>query len=195
MMETVTVPIKKEYSIALPTVDPWGSWNDQRTSATLAVRFKNDRSSELGIPLPSGAIRVYAPETEGEAYIGAAEIADTPKNQSVYLTLSNVFDVFSEASTVSTKKVDKHTVRKSVKVTVHNEKKHAVQVRLAGSIYSAGGIQEESVKSVKLNSYQRQWMLDVPAEGQRVLTYSVYLRVLLKEGCGGVVALRTVVID
>jgi hypothetical protein len=141
------------------------------------VRFKNDKASELGIPLPAGAVRVYGPPAERSAYIGAASMSDTPKDTPVFLTLSEVFDVYSRIKTVSTKPVDKRTIRKSYQVVVHNEKAAPVKVRLVQWAYGAFNLREESAKSIKVSSGQRQWTVEVPAGGEKVLTYSIDLKV------------------
>jgi hypothetical protein len=177
MMASVTVPIKRDYSIQLPGIDPWSNAGpDQRTSAALAVRFKNDVASKLGIPLPAGAVRVYSPESESGSYIGASSLNDTPKDASIYLTLSKVFDVYSQSKAVGFKRLTKKTVRKSYEVVVHNEKKSAVTVRLVQNVYPIPIAINESSKSIKLDASQRQWTVDVPAGGETKLTYSVDMR-------------------
>lgn len=176
MMESVTVPIVKDYGIDLPEVGSWNYGPEQRSSATVAIRFKNEQSSQLGVPLPAGAVRVYSSPSENSAYIGAASIDDTPKDAPVFLTLSKVFDVYAQSRAISTKKLTKHSIRKSFEVVVHNEKKSAIKVRLVQNISEPIAI-SESVKGVKLNQSQRQWTVTVPAGGQTMVKLTADFKV------------------
>lgn len=176
-----SLPIKRDYSIRLQDLSMYynGYINnpDARISATLAISFKNDDASGLGAPLPAGAVRVYEPDASGAPqFIGAASIADTPKDASVYLTLSNVFDVYAQEKIVKSQRIDKRTTRRFAEITIHNEKASATDVRIVQQVYGAIHMAEESTKGKKLNSGEYQWTINVPAGGQAKLTYAVDVR-------------------
>lgn len=180
MMGSDGVQVKRVYSIALPAVyRDYAEFNanpDRRLTATLGINFVNAKGSGLGLPLPAGAIRVYEPDRTGAVrYVGAASIGDTPKDARISLELTNSFDVYARARQIGWQKVDKKHVRRTVEVTVNNEKAKPTEVRLVQSLGSAWRIDSQTVKGTKINSAQNQWTLTVPAGGETKLRYSAVL--------------------
>ncbi|HVT11038.1 MAG TPA: hypothetical protein VHE55_02120 [Fimbriimonadaceae bacterium] len=177
MIATTRVPIKRDYSIRVDNAGYYDSGyyqqNPQHQNAQLAISFVNDEQSGLGMPLPAGAVRIYDDaSTDSTAFVGAAGIGDTAKNQHVDLTLSKVFDVYSDSRTAKTEKVDKHTVRRTFETVIHNEKKAGVDVRIVESFYGKKHWVSESDKGIQLNSNTRQWTIHVDAGSQKTLTWT-----------------------
>jgi hypothetical protein len=116
---------------------------------------------------------VYEPGPQGATnYIGAASISDTPKGTGVYVTLSNVFDVFSTVRTVKAKTVGKHTVQKDYEAILHNGKSVPVQLRVVKSFYGKWKIVSESAKSTRPDAETAQWTVNVPAGSDVTLKFS-----------------------
>lgn len=174
MMNTDSIPVKRDYSIALPDYWGWSANPTARLNATVAIKFANDKASGLGAALPGGAVRVYEPGENGSmAYIGAATLQDTPTDAKIDLTLSNVFDIYAQARRVSEKKLDKRSVRTTYEVVAHNEKSRHATVRLVQPIYGSWKIATETVKSRKLNASQVEWTIEIPAGGEKKLLVAV----------------------
>ena len=181
MLGTRTVPIKKDYAVRLPELNAWSYDEGQATPnhvrATLSIAFENDKNSDLGMPLPAGEFRVYDRVSNGkDQFVGSAGLPDTAKDERVNMTISDVFDVYAQYRVVSTKKVDKHTLRKVIQVVTHNERNQPTVVRL---VQSTGGLMhrvEESELSKKLDSTTSQWTITVPSGQEKRLTYTVDLR-------------------
>ncbi|MEX2244300.1 MAG: DUF4139 domain-containing protein [Fimbriimonadaceae bacterium] len=172
MMDAPKVTVARDYAIRLPyygTTDP-----QQRLKATLSLAFKNTEDAGLGKPLPAGSVRVYEPVKGGAPnYIGAAAIGNTPKDDRIDLTLSEVFNVYARAKTTETKKLDKKRTQFTYEVTVTNEKDKPLDVRVVRDFYGAWTITNESLKSTRPSAASAQWVLTVPAGGSTVLTYTV----------------------
>ena len=180
MLGSDGVRVERVYSIALPAVyygyETFGGNPDRRLTATMGINFTNGKSGGLGLPLPAGAVRVYEPDAKGAArYVGAASIGDTPKDARVSLTLTNAFDVYARAKQTGWTKVDKKHVRRTVEVTVSNEKKGDADVRLVQNLGSDWRIDSQTAKGRKLNAGQNEWTVSVPAGGETTLRYSVVL--------------------
>ncbi|MFI5386595.1 MAG: DUF4139 domain-containing protein, partial [Fimbriimonadales bacterium] len=177
MLASTRVPIKKDYSIRIDNAGyyDYGYYqqNPQRQNAQLAISLVNEEKSGLGMPLPAGAVRVYdATSSDATAFVGAAGIGDTPKNQHVNLTLSKVFDVYSDSRSLPSKRIDKHTIRKSFETVLHNEKKAPVDVRVVESFYGKKKLISETDKGVQIDGATRQWTIHVEAGGQKTLTWT-----------------------
>ncbi|HTQ11787.1 MAG TPA: DUF4139 domain-containing protein [Fimbriimonadaceae bacterium] len=178
MLSSATVPIKRDYSIRIDNAGyydyPYYASNPQRQNAQLAISLVNDDKSGLGMPLPAGAVRIYdQTSSDATAFVGAAGMGDTPKNQHVDLTLSKVFDVYAESRSVAPdKRIDRRTIRKSFETVIHNEKKAAVDVRVVETLYGKKHLVSESVKGVQINVVTRQWNVHVDAGGQATLAWT-----------------------
>ena len=182
MLGTKTVPIKKDFAIRLPELSPWGYGEGQstrdHTRATLSIAFVNDKNSDLGMPLPAGEFRVYDRGSNGkDQFVGAAGLQDTAKYEHVNLTISDVFDVYAQYRVVSSQKLDKHTLRKSIDVIIHNERPKPTVVRLVQASSDVVRRGEESEVSKKLDATTNQWLITVPSGEEKHLTYTVDLRV------------------
>ncbi|CAN5579813.1 DUF4139 domain-containing protein [soil metagenome] len=178
MMGSDGVTVKRIYTISLPGMGPdYGEFYaglDQRLTASMSVRFTNSTKFGLGLPLPAGSVRVYEPDKTGDPhYIGAAFIANTPKDAQVSLGLSKVFDVYALARQVSVQRIDRRHKRRTVEVTLHNEKAKSVRVTLNQSLGDLWRIENETSKSRKLDVSTTQWQIDVPAGGEVKLRYAV----------------------
>ncbi|MHB8637220.1 MAG: DUF4139 domain-containing protein [Fimbriimonadaceae bacterium] len=175
MLASTVVPVTKDYSVRLDASSAY-SGRPIRQNATLTINFTNSEASKLGMPLPQGTVRAYEADGAGAAqYIGAANIPDTPKDQLVSLTLSNVFDVTSQAKLVRTRRLDKHHVQQDYSVTLANAKSVPVELRVVQGFYQPFAVVNESLKSRRLNAGEAQWMATIPPSGHVILTYSVRL--------------------
>jgi hypothetical protein len=178
MINSTRVPVKKDYSIRLnPSYGYdygyYGGQNANRRNANLAISLVNDDKSGLGIPLPAGAVRIYDDGgSESTTFVGAASLGDTPKNQHVNMTLSEVFDVYSDSRNLPSKRIDKRTIRKSFETVLHNEKKVPVDIRVVQDIYGKKHLVSESDKGRQLNAGTREWTIRVEAGAQRKLTWT-----------------------
>jgi hypothetical protein len=165
MMVGEAVPVKKDYSVRLSDYAFGG-----RQNAQVSVSFTNSPASGLGQPLPAGAVRLY----EGtSAYVGAATLADVPKDERVSLTLSDAFDVYVKSKRLSQRRLDKQTYRTAYEVELHNEKQTPVDVRVVHGIGGRWKLPSESTRSVKLDAETAQWTVPVPAGGKVILRYSI----------------------
>jgi hypothetical protein len=184
MLGSEGVDVKKDYSIALPAIYGYSGYyneeqnSEQRYSATLAISFKNTDKNGLGVPLPDGSVRVYEAGKDGSlAYIGAAEISDTPKKAGVYLTLTKVFDVYAQCRLASKHKVDKRTVDEDIEIPISNEKASAADVRLVLPLQGNWKIMTESDKSKKLDTSNNQWTIHMGAGQEKTIKATVRFKV------------------
>ncbi len=182
MLGSKTVRVIRDYNTRFPDLNSYlGMWGGElatkKCSTAVALTFYNTEKNGLGEPLPNGAIRLYEPDASGIAqFIGAGNIGDTPNEEKIYLTLSSAFDVFSEWKLTQNKKIDKKTVQKVVEVTMHNQKARPVDIRALQDYSGYWKIVQESEKSVKLNAYESQWTVRVPANSTTVLRFTVEMK-------------------
>jgi len=142
------------------------------------LSFTN-QNGELGIPLPSGIVRIYARDVNGSSqFIGSDFIGHTPKFQSVRLYLGTSFDVTARKRQTNFHVVSDgpHVNESSYEVVISNAKDAAVSVVVVEPIPGDWKILAESAPHEKTSSGTVNWTLTVPANGSTTLTYTSRVR-------------------
>ena len=69
-------------------------------------QFKNEEKGGLGMPMPSGTVRVYQSDsTGGVQFVGEDRIQHTPKDEVLNLKIGHAFDVVCERNQVDFQKI------------------------------------------------------------------------------------------
>lgn len=166
------VPIVRSYSIDFSNYT-----GTDRHTAQVSIAFSNNKGSGLGFPLPAGTLRAYESDQGEQSYVGAADIADTPKDERVSATLSNAFDVYGKITMLDLKRVGKHKQQRSYRIEVHNDRKTATDVRVVDPMEGAIQVLQESDPSKKANASTVQWTVSAPAGGVKTITFTVVMTV------------------
>jgi hypothetical protein len=125
------------YFFAEPAVDRnYGVQSNKKVDVYL--QFKNEEKVGLGIPLPSGRIRVSQLDKADSSleFIGEDVIDHTPKDEDVLVKLGSAFDVVGERRQVDFK-VDSagKWMEEEIEVKLRNHKKEAVDVVVKENLY------------------------------------------------------------
>jgi hypothetical protein len=174
MLQAEEVPVRLDYSVALPALGGWDP-GASRVGAQLAVHFTNRKADGLGMPLPAGAVRVYD-GGEGAQYVGASSLADLPEDSGASLTLSKVFDVYAEPRVVKTRRIDKRTIERTLRIRAHNAKSREIELRIVQPIASPVWKVMSGPGPERLNGSTAQWKLTVPAGSEREMTATVRMQ-------------------
>lgn len=147
------------------------------TKVQVFLQFENKESEGLGMPLPSGRIRVSQLD-EGDGsfeFIGEDTIDHTPRNEEVTIKLGNAFDVVGERRQVSFER-GRDWMRETIEVKIRNQKEDRVEVHIQEHLYrwSNAKIEEISHDHEMLDSRTMHIPVDVTPEGEAVVTYTVY---------------------
>jgi len=137
------------------------------------VTFKN-AGGDLGIPLPSGTIRVYKRDDAGNAqFVGSDDIDHTPKNETVRLKLGSSFDVTASKKQTDFHVVDSVTFESAYEIILSNAHKTPETVLVVEPIPADWTMLQTSIPFQKTSSSTASWNVRVPAEGSATLTYRV----------------------
>jgi hypothetical protein len=102
------------------------------------LSFRNKAENGMGVPLPSGRVRVAKLDTADGSleFIGEDRIDHTPKNETVLLKLGSAFDVVGERRQVDFK-VDsnRNTMTEEIEVKIRNRKDEPVTVIVKENLY------------------------------------------------------------
>ncbi|MES1152295.1 MAG: DUF4139 domain-containing protein [Dongia sp.] len=181
LMAAAKVPVTKQYLIT-DAANVWGRYSTSfgegdRVNATVKLKFVNDETSKLGMPLPKGVVRVYKADTQGEAvFVGEDSIDHTPKNEDVNLTLGQAFDITARAKQTDFEQISDRVYENEYEVEIKNAKPDKVTVDLREAIPGDWKIVKESQEHKKLDASTAGWLIDVPANGSVKLTYRVRMQ-------------------
>jgi hypothetical protein len=142
------------------------------------LQIKNTEKNGLGIPLPAGRLRVYKKdETDGASeFIGEDVIQHTPKDEEVLVKLGTAFDIVGERKqTDFNANYEGHVITESFEIKLRNHKKEAVQVTVRENLFrwTNWEITKSSDKWEKQDFRTIHIPVDVPAGGEKTVTYSV----------------------
>lgn len=94
--------------------------------------FRNDKASNLGIPLPKGVVRFYSQDDDRNLeFVGENEIDHTPQGEEVRINTGNAFDIVVERKRVDyVLDTSNKTLRESFEIKLRNRKAAPVEVRV-----------------------------------------------------------------
>lgn len=140
--------------------------------------FKNSKENNLGMPLPKGRLRFYRRDDDGQLeFIGENMIDHTPSDETVRVYTGNAFDIVGERRRTDYKLDSDHDwMDESFEIKLRNHKKEPVEVRVVEKLYrwSNWKIVQQSSDYNKLDSQTIEFRVQVPPDGERVVTYGVH---------------------
>ena len=142
------------------------------------LNVKNDEASGLGIPMPAGRVRVYKKDAADAAleFVGEDTIQHTPKNEELLVKLGSAFDVVGERKQVNFEvNQGRHLIIETIEIRVRNHKTVPVKVIVKENLYRwlNWEIIQKSADFVKQDARTAHFPVDVPADGEKVITYTV----------------------
>ena len=151
---------------------------EYNTKVQVARQFTNSEKNHLGIPLPKGKMRVYRRDEEGRLqFTGENEIDHTPRDEDVKLITGNAFDITGKR--IQTNFVlngNQRWADESFEITLKNHKDQPVAVQVVEHLYRYANwqITQSTIEHEKKDSRTILFNADVPARGEKKLTYTVH---------------------
>lgn len=142
------------------------------------LRFKNEEKVGLGVPLPSGRIRVSKldPADQSLEFIGEDVIDHTPKDEEVLIKLGSAFDVVGERIQKDFRAdYDKHWMEEDIQIKLRNHKAEPVNVIVKENLYrwTNWEVLKPSTQFEKVDSRTIHFPVTVEKDGETTVTYTV----------------------
>jgi hypothetical protein len=178
------VPVRKELLLQGSDYYYQSSNGDlgQKIKVGVYIEFDNKETSQLGMPLPKGIIRVYKKDKAGNVqFIGEDKVDHTPKNETVRLKLGDAFDVTADKKQTDFKKLSgnskyNYVFESAYEIVLKNAKKEPVVVTVREPMPGDWQVLSESHPHTKGASNTAVWKVTVPAEGNTKLVYRSLVR-------------------
>ena len=165
------------FSAVTPMIDrDLGSETNKKVDVYLTI--DNKEASGLGIPLPAGRVRVYQRDDaeKTQEFVGEDVIQHTPKDEKLQIRLGSAFDIVGERKqTDFTVDANGHMLTESFEIKLRNHKKEAVSVIVKENLFRWANWEI----TVKSDDFEKQdyrtvhFPVNVPADGEKVVTYTV----------------------
>ncbi len=141
------------------------------------LEFDNKQQNGLGIPLPEGKLRVYKVDRdENLQFVGEDLVPHTPKDEKVRVFLGNAFDVVGERKQTQSRKLTDRSREESYEIRIRNHKEEAVEVVAVEHLWGDWTIAQSSHEVRKKDVSTVEFPLQVPSDGEVVVTYTVRLQ-------------------
>jgi len=176
------VPVKKVYTYrGLRTRGGYGSRDPQfgseyDTTVTVRLRFKNDKASKMGMPLPKGKVRIYKQDTDGELeFLGGDSIDHTPKGERVDLYIGNASDLVGERKQTDFRRPARRVIEEDIRVRIRNHKDAPATVSVEEVMHRHRNwdITRHDTPFKKIDFLTVRFEIVVPANGEKTITYTV----------------------
>lgn len=143
----------------------------------VVLEFLNEEKGGLGLPLPTGVMRVYKRDSGGQAlFIGEDSVSHTPKGEKVRLKVGNAFDVTSERKQTEFTRLAQDSWETAHEIALKNARKEPVTVIVTETVPGDWQMLQESARHSKVTASQAEWRIAVPAEGSATLSYKVRVK-------------------
>lgn len=141
--------------------------------------FKNSAENHLGIPLPKGRVRFYRRDDDGQLeFTGENMIDHTPRDETVRVYTGDAFDLVGERRRTDYQiDSNRRMLDESFEIKLRNRKEQGtVEIRVVEHLYrwSNWEIVEKSNTFLKTDSQTIEFRIQVPAGGEKVVTYKVH---------------------
>jgi len=168
LFPTASGPVKKRYE-----------YDGQRDQKKVSVLLETENKAELGLgmPLPAGKVRTYKKDSRGLLqFIGEDQIDHTPKNEKLRLRMGNAFDVVGERTDKEQRRISDRVEEHDVEIKLRNRKEEAIQVIVREHFWGDWTLTKSSLTSTKKDATTAEFLVDVPAGEEAVLTFTVRTR-------------------
>jgi hypothetical protein len=143
-------------------------------NAERLLRFKNDKPAGLGVPMPAGTFRVYGGAGDAAGtFLGADHVQHTAAGGEVVLDLGRAFDITARRvqTDYRTQGLPKNASESTQEIKLRNASERAVTVKVVEHLPGDWQILKSSQPFKKTASDQAEWSIDLPADGERTLSY------------------------
>ncbi len=175
-IQSPSFPVKKILEVVSKKADLYGHLYINPVEIRhpdVYIVFHNKKQNGLGIPLPTGVIRVYKDFADGMQFIGEDRIKNIPENSKVLLNVGKAFDITIEKRKIDTKKLGKNMYELEWMITIKNEKDKAESIIIKEYVPGDWEFVKNPAGFKKIASNWIRKTVCVPAKGKKHIKYRV----------------------
>jgi hypothetical protein len=178
------VPVTKEYIYYGASQPYYGylyadkGYDTGNKKVDVYIKFKNSEKEKLGMPLPSGRIRVnQIDNSDGSMeFIGEDIIDHTPKDEDVKIKMGSAFDIVGERKQTNFfYDANRHILEETIEIKLRNHRKEKVDITVLENLYRGNNwsVTKSSHKYEKDGAFTIKFIPSLAKDAQEVITYTV----------------------
>lgn len=186
LLEAVAVPVTKRLVVDAMGLGFRGYQpNDGQVGTgpikpTIQIQFRNDKASNMGMPLPMGTVKVFQRDSSGSLQmLGESQIDHTPKDELITLTVGRAFDVVVERKRTQFEWIDglrKRGARETFEIELRNRKETAETVTVYERHWGQWSITKHNMDFEKPDSETAVFTVRLEPNQVRKVVYTVETR-------------------
>lgn len=142
----------------------------------VCLKFKNSKDNHMGMPLPSGTLRLYKKDAQNSLeFAGEDKIDHTPKDEDVEIKAGEAFDIVAERQQMDFQQ-NVRSFETAWEVKIRNHKDSDIQVGIVEPVYGDWEVLASSVPYKKINATTLRFDVDVAKDQEVKVTYRVRVR-------------------
>lgn len=170
-------PVRKRYvvdGLAFFYRNPQHPGSPVKDTVQVFYELKNDEKVGLGMPMPSGTVRVYQADSKGGLqFVGEDQIRHTPKNETLNLKIGHAFDVVAERKQVDFRRISDNVFEVEVAIALRNHKAQPVTVEINEPVGGTWRMLRASHRWTKSDAWAVNFAVPVAADGETTVSYRV----------------------
>ena len=183
LLEKNDVAYKKEAYMRSPLYFNYNSAAEfKQVHPDMVYVLQNTEAGNLGLPLPSGIMRFYENDNDGNMqFIGENSISHVAKGEEMRLNLGSFFNVFVSGKIAKISKLSENRTQEEgeacatltaryaydAEVTFNNADLHAQEVVFEQNLGGEAKVENESLKGSLKDAGTYVWKVTVPAGGRK----------------------------
>lgn len=172
-LDKQAVPFQRVYRYE---IDPWAviqqSMPDTPRKTTSILRLKNDKASNLGLPLPEGRVAIYQIADGDPMFAGGDRAKDVPAGLPWDIVQGQTAEISAMPRVIADKRLSKTRRQVTIELELVNNSAKAVDAETA--FLPGGGFRLVSEsKGHKLREGYFIWSYALPAGGSAKFTYTL----------------------
>jgi len=144
-------------------------------AADVVLQFANNSAGGLGAQLPSGIVRVYMRDVNGDPkFVGENAIPHTARGSELSVKTGEAFDVTVQPTLVKNERAGRYRTRYAMSYLVRNARSEPATVEIVQpGLWRDGKVITESQTSRRVDASTLAWDVTVPAGGETTLSFTV----------------------
>ena len=178
LLEKTNVTYEKVYKL----VSPLYLWNGltggsfEKLMPEVIIKLNNDKTSGLGEILPKGVIRFYdKTHQDSLQFIGENVFEKLAVGEQSEIKIGKTFDLTAAGKVVNVKKINDDTIEALIEVVFKNASNKNESIIFVQSFNALWNEVSQSIDMNAKSAEKAEWVIEVPAKKQTVLSYKVQL--------------------
>lgn len=179
LLEASGIALRKRLTLAGDPYRYRTQLGDMASNEKVSVflEFTNAESSQLGMPLPRGIVRVYKADRAGaQQFIGEDRIDHTPRDETLRIKMGEAFDVVADRRQMEWRVTGSCESQSLWEIELRNRKDEPVEVDVLEPIAGDWTVIESSHTWERVDARTFRFRVPVPARGTTKISYRVRVK-------------------